>query len=339
MSKKLDNKLKTALDETRLLFLGGQVLLGFQFQAFFQDGFSTLSASAKYLSLGGLVLMVVSMALLVAPVMQHRLVEGGHASQRLLRITTRFAAASLAPLAMSLALAAFVVIGRRYGMTAGAMSGFVMGGACALFWFGIEAFVGSSEGEVQMKVTPTPLATKVEQLLTEARVIIPGGQALFGFQFIAGHRSADASGTGHRGGALCRVPQGPRKFRSGVDCKSWRVAGDDGVLVHRSAWAKIVLVTRLGQNGVAMIQLFLGSGGLAFPRPVPRCVRKGDAADCAAAPRIASLNRTHWNRRRHHPTRAPGVSTWPTAAPFGGTGSCGSRFSNIGSRPMTARRQ
>jgi hypothetical protein len=25
----------------------------------------------------------------------------------------------------------------------------------------------------------------VEQLLTEARVIIPGGQALFGFQFIA----------------------------------------------------------------------------------------------------------------------------------------------------------
>ena len=36
-----------------------------------------------------------------------------------------------------------------------------------------------------MKETPTPLKTKVEQLLTEARLIIPGGQALFGFQFIA----------------------------------------------------------------------------------------------------------------------------------------------------------
>src|SRR6478736_9025052 len=92
MSKKLDNKLKTALDETRLLFLGGQVLLGFQFQAFFQDGFATLSGSAKYLSLGGLALMVISMALLVAPVMQHRLVGRGDASQRLLRTTTRFAA-------------------------------------------------------------------------------------------------------------------------------------------------------------------------------------------------------------------------------------------------------
>jgi hypothetical protein len=185
MSKKLDSKLKTALDETRLLFLGGQVLLGFQFQAFFQDGFSTLLASAKYLSLGGLVLMVVSMALLVAPVMQHRLVERGEASQRLLRTTTRFAAASLAPLALSLAVATYVVIGHHYGIAVGVLSGLCMGLACAFFWFGIEAFIGISEGANEMKETSTPLKTKVEQLLTEARVIIPGGQALFGFQFIA----------------------------------------------------------------------------------------------------------------------------------------------------------
>jgi hypothetical protein len=33
------------------------VLLGFQFQAFFQEGFAMLSGSAKYLSLGGLVLI------------------------------------------------------------------------------------------------------------------------------------------------------------------------------------------------------------------------------------------------------------------------------------------
>jgi hypothetical protein len=30
----------------------------------------------------------------------------------------------------------------------------------------------------------TPLRTKIEQMLTEARVIIPGGQALLGFQFV-----------------------------------------------------------------------------------------------------------------------------------------------------------
>jgi hypothetical protein len=185
MSKKLDSKLKTALDETRLLFLGGQVLLGFQFQAFFQDGFATLSTLAKYLSLAGLVLMVLSMALLVVPAMQHRMVERGEASQRLLRTTTRFAAASLVPLAISLAIATYVVIGRHYGVTAGFAFGLCMGIACAFFWFGIEAFIGISEGADEMKETSTPLKTKVEQLLTEARVIIPGGQALFGFQFIA----------------------------------------------------------------------------------------------------------------------------------------------------------
>jgi hypothetical protein len=30
----------------------------------------------------------------------------------------------------------------------------------------------------------TPLTTKIEQMLTKARVIIPGGQALLGFQFV-----------------------------------------------------------------------------------------------------------------------------------------------------------
>jgi hypothetical protein len=85
------------------------VLLGFRFQAFFQDGCATLSASEKYLSLRGLVLTLVSMALLVA--MQHRLVERGEASQRLLRTTTCLAAASLVPLAMRLAVATYVVSG------------------------------------------------------------------------------------------------------------------------------------------------------------------------------------------------------------------------------------
>ena len=36
-----------------------------------------------------------------------------------------------------------------------------------------------------MRHFPTPLKSKIEQLLTEAQLIIPGGQALFGFQLIA----------------------------------------------------------------------------------------------------------------------------------------------------------
>jgi Family of unknown function (DUF6328) len=44
MSEKVDRKLKTALDETRLLILGVQILLGFEFQCVFQDGFDGLKA-------------------------------------------------------------------------------------------------------------------------------------------------------------------------------------------------------------------------------------------------------------------------------------------------------
>ena len=51
MSKELDRKVKTALDETRLLILGVQVLLGFEFQSFFQDGFEELSPASKTLRL------------------------------------------------------------------------------------------------------------------------------------------------------------------------------------------------------------------------------------------------------------------------------------------------
>jgi hypothetical protein len=40
---KLDRRIKTALDETRLLILGSQLLFGFLFAGVFQTGFETLS--------------------------------------------------------------------------------------------------------------------------------------------------------------------------------------------------------------------------------------------------------------------------------------------------------
>jgi Family of unknown function (DUF6328) len=47
----LDRKLKTALDESRLLILGAQVLFGFLFQAVFQDLFRDVPpASQSFIS-------------------------------------------------------------------------------------------------------------------------------------------------------------------------------------------------------------------------------------------------------------------------------------------------
>jgi hypothetical protein len=185
MSKDLDRRVKTALDETRLLILGVQVLLGFEFQCFFQDGFSDLSASSKSICMLSLYLVIASIGVLVIPSMQHRLVEAGCSSTRLISATNLLAGLGLVPLTASLGLSAFVVIDRHFGVHAGVASGLMLACLAAFAWFGLELLVGVSTGSKQMEASQTPLATKIDQLLTEARVIIPGAQALFGFQFIA----------------------------------------------------------------------------------------------------------------------------------------------------------
>ena len=73
----LQRKLKTALDESRLLILGAQVLFGFQFQSVFQEGFRHLSATAKSVQGAGLLLMLLTIGLLIAPSLYHQIVHGG----------------------------------------------------------------------------------------------------------------------------------------------------------------------------------------------------------------------------------------------------------------------
>src|SRR4030095_8621319 len=105
----LKTKIKVALDETRLLILGAQVLFGFQLNGVFQDGFPDLSVSTRYLASVGQFLMALALALLIAPSMQHRIVEDGEDTVRILTITTLFAGMALLPFGISLGLGAYIV--------------------------------------------------------------------------------------------------------------------------------------------------------------------------------------------------------------------------------------
>jgi hypothetical protein len=183
---KLDRRIKTALDETRLLILGSQVLFGFLLESVFQKGFETLSRPSQYLVCAALMLMVLSIGCLIAPSMQHRIVEAGQSTLRLERATSVLAAWALLPFTASLGLGLFIVFERIFG----AVTGFAVGaGSAALagfFWFGLAWLIGERRRRTMTEESgPTPLATKIEQMLTEARVIIPGCQALLGFQLIA----------------------------------------------------------------------------------------------------------------------------------------------------------
>ena len=76
----LQRKLKNALDETRLLILGAQVLFGFQFNGMFQEAFADLHVALRLIACAGLVLIMIATGLLIAPSMQHRIVERGEDS-------------------------------------------------------------------------------------------------------------------------------------------------------------------------------------------------------------------------------------------------------------------
>ena len=65
----LSKKVKVPLDETRMLILGVQILLGFQFRGVFGDGYDQLPADSRYLSGVALGLMICVVGLLITPVL------------------------------------------------------------------------------------------------------------------------------------------------------------------------------------------------------------------------------------------------------------------------------
>jgi hypothetical protein len=71
---KLEQKLKIALNDNRLLILGTQVLFGFQFIGIFQEQFDQLPLFARGLQCSGLTLLMLSVAFLIAPSMEHQIV-------------------------------------------------------------------------------------------------------------------------------------------------------------------------------------------------------------------------------------------------------------------------
>lgn len=185
MSGALGKKIKTALNETRLLILGAQILVGFHLNGAFQNGFPQLAPSSRGLHVFAFLSMVCVVGLLIAPSMQHRIVEGGHASLRILRAASRFADWALLPFAIALGVDLYVVVGHRFGAAWGIGIGAGIGALALFFWYAAEwllRLAGRAKEESMPSDEETSLETRVEQMLTEARVLIPGAQALFGFQ-------------------------------------------------------------------------------------------------------------------------------------------------------------
>jgi hypothetical protein len=185
---KLQQALKTSLDELRMQMLGVQVLFGFQFQGLFQENFAALPPMGRMADAAGLGLMVVALGLMIAVPCQHRMVEEGETTPRIYRSSVWYAQRALLPLAGGIGCDVFVATLGPFGMLLSAVLSSATFVVAVLAWYaapvGLRRRWSVDRRGVPMERDKTPLHTKIEQLLTEARVILPGAQALLGFQLI-----------------------------------------------------------------------------------------------------------------------------------------------------------
>jgi hypothetical protein len=264
----LAGKVKTALDEARTLILGAQILLGFQFHAVFQERFDSLPLPNRHMSAVALALMLLTVGLLIAPTAFHRIAEHGQSTGRIHFLTGGFAAAALLPFAGALGLDLTITLERAWGeVPASAIAGIVFAALAAAGWYGwgfvMRRTLGAAErGKAKSERglrEPTPLHSRIEQMLTEARVILPGAQALLGFQLVI-----VLSGTFEKLPTTSRVIHG---FALLVVALSVILLITPAAL-HRIVWAGEESETLLSMGGritiLALLPLAVGMAGDAF---------------------------------------------------------------------------
>lgn len=185
---KLQERIQAALDECRMLILGGQVLISVGAEAVLQPRFDDLSFAGRWACAGGTLSLTAAVGLFMWPAAYHRIVLRGQDSQRLHDFATAVLAAGLAPFALGLG-AGLYVVGERVG---GPVLGIVLGGSTCLLAGGAWYLYplarrrpSAGQKEPPMSDEPTPISDKIRHALTEARMVLPGAQALLGFGTIS----------------------------------------------------------------------------------------------------------------------------------------------------------
>jgi hypothetical protein len=201
---KIKDKVENALNEARMLVLGAQVLVGFQFRAVFEPGFDKLPLPSQLLKMVGLGLMLVAVALIISPAAYHRLVERGEDTPEIHRYTSKMMTWALLPFTFGLGIDFYVSAQKIFDWKVGVAAGLFGTLLAASFWYLLEFYmrrerageIKAAKGESEMSEAKGEgqggkqdekgkLTDKIKHVLTECRVVLPGSQALLGFQFIS----------------------------------------------------------------------------------------------------------------------------------------------------------
>ena len=187
----LQDKIQKGLDEARMLTLAGQVMLGVQLRAAFEKGFDKLPLFSQRLLMVGLALLLVALALLITAGSFHRIAERGEDTPRMHRVLSAVVMPALLPFAAGLAILVYVASTKLLSQGTAAALALVAFLAGIAFFYLLEllqrrrrAFIREREADMAAQERgSTELKVKIQQVLTEARVALPGVQALLGFQF------------------------------------------------------------------------------------------------------------------------------------------------------------
>jgi hypothetical protein len=187
---KLSDRIETVLNESRMLLLGGQVLLGFTYRICFETAFDKLPPLAQYIELFSLSAVTLGLSCLLWPATFHRIAEHGWQTQRVHRFTNTVLDWSLLPFCIALGLSFYpVCVAMRVPHAAEiSTAAFVVAlGA----WYGagiLQRRSGVRERlepklEQEQRKQPDDLSERIKKVLIECRMALPGAQAFLGFQF------------------------------------------------------------------------------------------------------------------------------------------------------------
>src|ERR1041385_5873837 len=136
----LKDKIKIALDESRMLVLGTQILLGFQFRSTFEPAFEQLPKSSQYSKMIGLMILLTAITLIMAPGSYHRIVRAGSDAEDVHQFTTTMMDLALIPFLLAFALDFYISMGRILGTAGGLIGGTAVGITCLVLWYGLGWF-------------------------------------------------------------------------------------------------------------------------------------------------------------------------------------------------------
>ena len=179
----LADKVQNALDEGRILVLGAQIFLGLEYRSFFEPAFPSLPPWARAAKLLALCVMLIGFALVAFPSSYHRLVERGEDTVRMHRVASQAIGAALLPVGVALGLELVVAANRVQGVGRGAALavGAAATAVALALWYALPA-LARRRHEEEGDMPGTPIEQKIRHVLTEARMVLPGAQALLGFQ-------------------------------------------------------------------------------------------------------------------------------------------------------------